>query len=492
MSPLRAAGFASWILLLLLASTSLGAQTPLGALIAEQSRATFSIEGAGARAMGQGGAFIAVADDATAVSFNPAGLAQLMNPEVALSLEGSRRAFTFQGFSTTVGSRRLAVDDNSESHAKVVPRLLAFTLPMDWAGRNLVLQASAQRLLSFAESGRRRMAEFPQDPDPNFPILRRDLDLALEQRGRMDLYSLALAYEFNGRWLGGVAYHRWRGIWDLDSRNTTAEVIRIDGEPTPTVPYFIHYSQRSRVEGGNWTLGLLGRWPRFRVGLVWRTPFQASYRFSAQVAQNLFEGVDLNLPEREARLDWPHTLALGLAWKPRPNWQFSMDWSQTPWSELRIRGGGAEVDGVHFLDLRKETLVPDVTQLRAGLEYLRILSGGSVLPIRAGLFREPQPVVDPVTGQQRILEGLTLGTGLRGRRLGVDLAYRYARSRRTASRFLEVDDLLVGNLPTSKGEERLMIHRVDLSLILVVGERWDSGQLGERVAGFFRRLIRGD
>ena len=39
--------------------------------------------GSGARALGMGGAFIAVADDATAASWNPGGLTQLERPEIS-------------------------------------------------------------------------------------------------------------------------------------------------------------------------------------------------------------------------------------------------------------------------------------------------------------------------------------------------------------------------------------------------------------------------
>ncbi len=39
--------------------------------------------GSGARAIGMGGAFIAVADDATAVSWNPGGLIQMDHPEIS-------------------------------------------------------------------------------------------------------------------------------------------------------------------------------------------------------------------------------------------------------------------------------------------------------------------------------------------------------------------------------------------------------------------------
>ena len=47
--------------------------------------------GSGARALGQGNAFIAVADDATAANWNPGGLSQLWKPELSLALEGYSR-----------------------------------------------------------------------------------------------------------------------------------------------------------------------------------------------------------------------------------------------------------------------------------------------------------------------------------------------------------------------------------------------------------------
>ena len=40
--------------------------------------------GSGARALGIGGAFLSIADDATAASWNPGGLVQLKKPEVSI------------------------------------------------------------------------------------------------------------------------------------------------------------------------------------------------------------------------------------------------------------------------------------------------------------------------------------------------------------------------------------------------------------------------
>ena len=57
-----------------------------GVVQAQQIEISSSLNpvGSGARATGMGGAFIAVADDATAASWNPAGLVQLEKPEFSL------------------------------------------------------------------------------------------------------------------------------------------------------------------------------------------------------------------------------------------------------------------------------------------------------------------------------------------------------------------------------------------------------------------------
>ena len=47
--------------------------------------------GSGARALGMGGAFIAVADDATAATWNPGGLIQLETPEISGVFSGTLR-----------------------------------------------------------------------------------------------------------------------------------------------------------------------------------------------------------------------------------------------------------------------------------------------------------------------------------------------------------------------------------------------------------------
>jgi len=46
---------------------------------------TFNPVGSGARSLGMGGAFISIADDATAASWNPGALIQLRSPEISMT-----------------------------------------------------------------------------------------------------------------------------------------------------------------------------------------------------------------------------------------------------------------------------------------------------------------------------------------------------------------------------------------------------------------------
>ena len=71
--------------LVVLASSPAAAQSQ-AVPAARQGFAT--LVGAGARANGMGGAFTAIADDATAASWNPAGLAQLRQPEISVVHDG--------------------------------------------------------------------------------------------------------------------------------------------------------------------------------------------------------------------------------------------------------------------------------------------------------------------------------------------------------------------------------------------------------------------
>lgn len=430
----------------------LAAQTPIGTLISEQSRSAFSVEGAGARAMGLGGAFIAVADDATAVSFNPAGLAQLLQPEVSLVGRGLRRRASYEDFETSGHHRALAVSDSLASHNRFDPLFTAATLPIRLAGRNLVFQTSVQRAFALSEHDHRVLQETPVATGTG---LASQLRQSINQAGQIDLYSIAMAYEVSQRILLGVGFNQWRGRWEINS---------FSDRTNPARETTVGFHQSNALDGNNYNLGLIWRWPAWSLGLVHRTGFHGVYTFATELSSNL-PGLSSVVPPTETGLHWPAGTGIGLAYRPQEHWLLTADMTHTLWSTARYMSPSTALNGASFFDFDQGTRTPDVTTAHLGTEYLWITQADSVVPLRAGLSREPQPLVDAITGEQRVIYRASLGSGFKRGGTGLDVAYSYGWSKRRASQFLEVDQLLSKTPPTSVGLERIQEHRLDFSFI---------------------------
>ena len=101
-----------------------------------------------------GGAFTAIADDATAASFNPAGLAQLLVPEISVVGSYSRMEDAYTGFAS-FGDEvpSLTFGDATIDHAKGDLNFLSFTVPFRLAHRRWAFQASQHKRVDFGYEG---------------------------------------------------------------------------------------------------------------------------------------------------------------------------------------------------------------------------------------------------------------------------------------------------------------------------------------------------
>lgn len=456
--------------LLVGAAAALAAQVaPIGSIISEQSRTAFTIQGAGARALGLGGAFIALADDASAVSFNPAGLAQMVKPEATLVGRGINRSVGFQDAGTVAGTRLQLVGDSLISNTRFDPLLAAATVPLRFGGRTLALQASIQRLFPLGEGDSRDLQEQPADGSAP-----RHLRQSISQDGQIDLYSFAAAFEVSQRILLGVSVNLWRGAWTLASASASTS----NGTTT-----FLTFDQASHLEGTNYNLGLLWRWPTWSLGITRRTGFHADYTYSARVATSETPSGPMSAPYTTG-LHWPSTTGIGFAFRPREDWLLTADLVSTPWSDTRYMSSRASLDGVNFFNLDRGGESTDATQIRIGAEHLFLPASGHVIPLRLGWAREPQPVRDRLTGEQRVIQSVSLGTGLKRGAWTFDVAYRYGWGRRHASQFLDPEQILSGRDVRALGTETLTEHRVDMSLIV----QFERGP----VQDFLHRLFVGD
>lgn len=111
----------------------------VGGAVAQEERAIDNFAGVGVRAMGMGGAFVGVADDFTAMYWNPAGLAQMQRREVQVSFLRNSRA-NDSVFNGTAGRSELT---NTRFGS------LGFVYPYPVYRGSLVLAAGFTRIKDF-------------------------------------------------------------------------------------------------------------------------------------------------------------------------------------------------------------------------------------------------------------------------------------------------------------------------------------------------------
>jgi hypothetical protein len=344
----------------------------------------FSSSDPGARSMAFGGAFVALADDATAALANPAGLVQLVRPEVSIEgrfwsystpfteggrLEGRPSGF---GIDTTVGLRTARAENalTSLSYLSVVyPR-------GDWS-----LAAFRHELANFEFSGETQ-GLFGGGTDC---CQRRFFDQRATTDVKFVSYGISGAYRVHERFdVGlGVLYHR-------ASLDSSATVFFVDDEsvasafaPNSYLPERSFATQRIFGDDTSWALtgGFLWRLSdSWRIGGVYRQGPKLAVTGEIRAG----EAVDLGVPPGEvlvrgagARIEFPWVLGLGFVYQaPDGGLTLSFQWDRIQYSRI-----------VESLDL-DDRAVDDADELHLGGEYV-FLRATPVIAVRAGVWLDP-------------------------------------------------------------------------------------------------------
>ncbi len=445
---------------------------PAFAVIAEQSRTAFTIQGTGGRAVGTGGAFIAVADDATAVSFNPAGLAQLLRPEFSLVGQNLTRNQDFRNFSTRQAVTPDTFDDSTSSDRRTSPLFFSTAVPFKRAGRNLVVQISYQRIIDLDFDSDRA---FRFRPSSSSTAPARRVTQSVQQQGGIALWSVGVGAEISPRILLGASVNLWRGNWSFQSIGTRINE-STGGE------YITTLSQTNEFRGWNYNLGLIWRSQYLNAGLVYHSPFTADYTFQNNEIVDPETGPANPVTGQHfsTQINWPETLGAGLAFHPTDRFTLAADYTRTRWSRATFKPTGTSVDGANFFDLQVASTTADTKDVRGGIEWIAWLGDKVIIPIRIGAFREPQPTVDHFTGQQRVFKGYTFGIGIKFKDVNFDLAYKSSTSEREVTRFLNVDS---NPTPASAayGTESDREQRIYLS----IGFQMDGEKVRKALGWFF-------
>jgi hypothetical protein len=365
--------------------------------------------GSGARAYGMGGAFLARPDDATAASWNPAGLSYLRLPEV--SLVGAHNSYV-------VEQRTVERD----SFAGSAFDFAAFTWPVAVKDVRGAVQLSYQRAISF--DGTRTIS---QERGPTQG----------RSNGGFDVVAVGTGLRLSRRLRVGVTVNRWLNGYEQELN------LEVPTQPNSERVFDLDFRPRG------WSVNVGAIWSpveSLNVGAVFKTPFTADVRLKKQREDTWTdEGppqVTFNQHEsKDVTLDFPASYGFGLSWRPLDIVTVSADLTRTRWSrafiydyfDLSATPVGGEPPPANVFDVlpypslgedrvvKQDVEQVDAEQIRVGVEYV-LLTRRFKIPFRAGYFNDRQIVAYPGQSAPRF-NGITVGTGIILGSLLLDVAY---------------------------------------------------------------------
>ena len=373
---------------------------------------SFNPVGSGARAIGMGGAFIAVADDATAASWNPAGLTQLDLPEV--SAVGT---YLYREEDLSFGTNPEGNGRQSVSSADL--NYLSIAYPFELLSRNMIISLNLQQLFEFE-----RDWDFTLRQENGGPKAEAKVDY--EQNGNIYAFGIAYAIKVLRPLSFGLTLNWWDPPSNLSEwRATTKQRTSIDLNGIPIIND-IRLREKFSFSGLNFNLGLLWKaTENLSFGVVFKSPFTADVDFESTLISKVTIG---NSPEEIQRfsdrqdldLDMPMSYGVGVAYRHSDRFMLSAGFSRTHWDDFFFEDEeGRKTSPISGLP-KSESDIDPTFQARAGAEYL-FLPSSYVIPVRGGVFYDPAPA----EGDPDDFFGFSLGTGIGMKQFSFDLAYQY-------------------------------------------------------------------
>jgi len=343
-----------------------------------------------ARAVGLGGAFVAIADDATAGMANPAGLTILTKPEISVHYKISRFSHTeFAGNQENPDLRKSFNNSvSSQSYLSLVYLYGKFSLSL-----------YRQELINFESSyegeGFGSIFENPYlDP----------AEFALGNKTRSDIevknWGAAFAYKPTRYLSIGVSNIvstlEFRFFEHLFQRQPQAlrpiEVFSVNSNSSD-IKYSINFGLKFEPH------------PDFSFGAVFRSGPRFDIANTIKDVTQSSGGTVIRQADQNLVFKVPDVYSLGAAYRPLDNLTLSLDLVRVQYSDL-IGGfdrnlndddigvsisefpysGFVDSDGIEDLVLE------DVTEVHFGIEYYMITKEWAI-PLRAGFYTDPSHVV---------------------------------------------------------------------------------------------------
>ncbi len=310
-----------------------------------------NLNGIGSKSVGMGGAFIGLADDFSAVYWNPAGLTQMKQTNVGI-------------FGTDIipkGTYTLsAYGIDAETESKMYPSgALGFFKPIS---DKLVVG-----FLAYVPSG--SGATWNGD---DLKILTANVAFEWESMVAMVTFSPAIAYKISESLSVGATLNISYGMLNIKQ------------------PALGQYSEELTGTTFGATFGVMFKpSKKFSIGISVKTPQKVSVEGKAEMGLAAIYGLPTTATATR-EMTWPLWLGAGIAFKPNEKLTFTFDVQYTKWSELAKVEVSYDnqfwnayfANGAEF-DLKWD----DTIQIRAGMEY----KINDKFALRMGVYKDPAP-----------------------------------------------------------------------------------------------------
>jgi hypothetical protein len=447
--------------------------------------------GSSARARAMGGAFISIVDDASALTWNPAGLIQTLDPQLSFSGVYTRPTSKFDLRSEGTGVGGFSVDENvwTVDYA-------AFLAPLTVGGHELSASVAYQKLNDISSARSLPIPRFAVDP---LQLADTILVSSLEQEATGIINVVNLGFGTNV--IGNLAFGASANIYFGNAEETSVFLYEENAtyyHPLTQKPYEGKSLWRGNIfnevsySGFNMTFGLHYKTEKVGLAVVGKTPFDLSRKYDVTLADTVFRAAvgytyqPLD-PEplyiiggQKEKIGMPVTLAAGASLSITPNFLIAADveWRRFGTSEISVLDSGVIRSSGEKDEYFSDSLLnfQNAGEARFGFEYM-FRSEKATVPIRGG-FRYVRhylrEVEDLIAIPDRNVDGmlviaaaespgdgisgyaLTAGTGIHWERIWLDAAFEYYTDDRAVYYLddwetVEVGDVLVW-FPARLGE----------------------------------------
>ena len=335
----------------------------------------FNFSAPGARSLAMGGAFIGLADDATAAFSNPAGLVQLASPEVSFEQRLNNftteyvnsGSYTADPFSTSGVSYAEA---ESKTHG---PSFLSFVFPQEsWA-----VAVYRHEFLNYETAFSSRGVTEANGANI-FPFTA-DIDVSIIN------YGLSGAFKISDQLSLGVGLNSYT----LDLESSTRRFTTFGDS-------LVRFSTQQSGGDSGFGFSIGGQYKindQLQAGLVYRRA--PEFKYTASIFAGNTPGINFARIDKTAYFDTPDLFGVGMVYRPTEAWTLALDVSHIAYSQLTENMQSNFIlddSGANARAALDPLNVDDGVEVRLGMEYT-FTEAKVPFSLRAGIWRDPEHTV---------------------------------------------------------------------------------------------------